>query len=106
MDLCQKYLEGCSPYILQFDYNLEKREITLVCAEDTSNWQPKRLITFTDVISFDEETFEDLIDDSLIDSIMGIHVISEGVYCVNTEKRELVIKAGSEPISSNIANEF
>lgn len=103
IDLLNKYLKGCSPYILKMSYNLRRREIVVVCANNTIDWSPKTQLKFTDVVTFSEEVFEDLLDDELIDSIMGFHEMAENVYCLSTEKRELIIKARQKPISEDIS---
>jgi len=97
MDLLNKYLKGCSPYIHQLTYNLVAREFTLVCAKSIGDWVPHKGIRFTDVISFSENCFEDILDDNGIDSVVGMHKVSDGVYCLNTEKREIVLKVGVTP---------
>lgn len=99
MDLLNKYLKGCSPYIMKLAYDLEKREVTMVCAKSIGDWTPGKQLKFTDVIGFTEHAFEDLIDDDLTDSAIGLHEIEKGSYCLNTEKRELVIQTLKKPTS-------
>ena len=98
MDLLNNYLMGCSPYIIQLNYNLEKRELLVVCAKTVENWVPFKGILFKDVISFSETYDEDdILDDDLIDSVIGLHEVSDGVYCLGTEKREIIVKVGTPP---------
>ena len=99
MDLLKKYLPECSPYIMEFTYNLEEREVLVTCAKSISDWQPCKTLKFTDVIGFTEDTFEDLTDDDYTDSIIGLHEIKNGYYCLHTEKRELIINTISSPIA-------
>lgn len=101
MNLLNKYLSDCSPYILAFEYNLEKRELTITFADKTDNeiWLPGKRLIFTDIRSFSENPSEDLLDDDCIDSILGLHVVPDGKYCLMTEKRELILDVGKEPSS-------
>lgn len=92
MDLIKQHLNDCSPYILNLNYNLNQREIVVVFANNTEDWAPSKRLVFSDVISFSEEPSEDLNDDDLIDSLMDLHIISKGKYCLNTEKRELIFQ--------------
>ena len=99
MALLNKYLLNCSPYIYHLSYDLNKREILIVCAKQIYDWTPGKQIRFSDVRSFSEQVFEDdILEDDLIDSIIGLHEISEGIYCLYTEKRELIIGVGTEPV--------
>ena len=99
MDLLNKYLKGCSPYIMKLDYDLEKREVILVCVKSIGDWTQGKKLKFTDVTGFSEHVvdFEDLIDDNLTDSVMGLREIETGCYCLSTEKRELMIQTSKTP---------
>lgn len=100
MDLLNKYLKGCSPYIIKLTYDLEKREVVMVCAKSIGDWTPGKQLKFTDVIGFIEHTldFEDFVDDEYTDSVMGLHKTQAGGYCLRTEKRELIIQTIKDPI--------
>lgn len=102
IDLLDKYLSGYVPYISKLTYNLEVREVVFVFQKRKVDELSLMRLKFTDVLSFREETFEDAFDDNLTDSIMGMHLVSEGLYCVNTEKRELLIRVAVEPKSELI----
>ena len=102
MALMNKYLLGCSPYIHDLKYDLDKRTVVVTCFRDTIDWAPGKTVTFADVHGFSEQIFEDAFDKELIDSIMGLHMISDGKYCLNTEKRELILQVGTEPVSQDI----
>ncbi len=99
MDLLNKYLKGCSLYIMKLTYDLEKREVVLICAQSIGKWIPEKQVKFTDVTGFTEEALEDLSDDTLIDSVMGLHEFRTDIYCLRTEKRELTIHTTKEPES-------
>ena len=101
MDLLNKYLKGCSPYIMKLNYDLEEREVILVCVKSIADWTQGKKLKFTDVTGFSEHVvdFDDLIDDDLTDSVMGLHEIETGSYCLSTEKRELMIQTTKSPIS-------
>jgi len=104
MDLLNTYFKGCSPYILELEYNLEKRKIIIICARDTIDWKPGKRLTFSDVTEFSESVVDedDFIDDTLIDSMMGLYPKTDGTYVLCTEKRELFFKSGTDPISVDI----
>lgn len=104
MDLLNKYMKGCSPYIVKFTYDLERREVIIVCGNNVGKWKPGKQLKFTDVVGFTENVydFEDLIDNNLIDSVMGLYKNQNGAYCLSTEKRELIIQTTKEPISSSV----
>ena len=99
MDLLSEYLSDCSPYIMELTYDLGKREVSIVCAKNINDWTPGKQLKFTDVIGFTEETFEDFLDDDNIDSLIGLHKMKQGSYCLHTEKRELVIHTVENPTS-------
>ena len=102
MDLQKKHLKNCSPYILELNYNLEKRELTAIFARDTVNWTPGRRIIFPEILSFSETLFEDASDKELIDSVMGFHETYDGRICLSTEKRELILRLAKAPFSEDI----
>lgn len=102
MDLINKYISGSSPYIDKLTYDLDEREVIIVFLKKTYNSNSVMRLIFRDVLSFAEEMFEDALEDNLTDSIMGMHMVSDNVYCVKTEKRELLLKVGLEPISEHI----
>ena len=83
---------------MELIYDLDKREVSLVCAKSISDWTPGKQLKFTDVTGFAEDTFEDLTDDDCIDSVMGLYEMKEGTYCLCTEKRELMIHTMKSPI--------
>ena len=101
-DLTEKYFHGCSPYIQSLSYDLDRRELSLICFKSVDDQTPGKQLLFAEVNEFDEIQFEDAGDKDLIDSIMGIHLSSNSVYCINTEKRELVLRVGVEPRSIEI----
>jgi hypothetical protein len=32
-----------------------------------------------------------------MDSVVGLHEVFDGVYCLGTEKREIIVKVGTPP---------
>ncbi|MEP3891352.1 MAG: hypothetical protein ABJN69_12910 [Hellea sp.] len=102
MDLLNKYLLGVSPYIDSLIYDLDERELTIVfCKRHYDSKSVGRLI-FKDVRSFTEVMFEDAFEENYTDSIMGLHRDFEGFYWLSTEKRELKLRVGVEPVSDFI----
>ncbi|MEP6343669.1 MAG: hypothetical protein ABJ275_10160 [Maricaulaceae bacterium] len=111
MDLLDKYIKDCSPYIEKLTYDLEKREVIIVFIRNMGGWQHEYLkhgqqLKFTDVIGFKENIcdMEGLIDDDITDSIIGFYKTSSGWYCLETEKRELRIQTMKEPTSTVLSD--
>lgn len=104
VDLLNKYLKGCSPYIMKLYYDIEKREVILLCAKSIGDWTPGKQVRFTEVTGFSEYIvdYEDMIDNTLTDSVMGLHKVKEGSYCLATEKRELTIPTEVRPFNDKI----
>ena len=69
----------------------------MICAKSIGDWTPGKRICFTHITGFSEQVTEDLIDDNLTDSVMGLYKMEDGRYCLNTEKRELMIHTLSKP---------
>ena len=97
-----KYIGGYAPYIHKLIYDLDQREVVFLFEELAIELPSRMQLKFLDVLSFEETTFEEAFDNNFTDSVMGIHKVSDGIYCVNTEKRELIIKVGREPVSAAI----
>ena len=102
MDLLNKYISASSPYIDKLTYDLDEREVVIVFSKKEYNSTSVMRLIFRDVLSFSEEMFEDAFEENLTDSIMGMYMVSENVYCVITEKRELFLKVGLEPVGEHI----
>ena len=83
-------------------YDMNKREIIIVFSREVGAWSPGKQLKFSDVLSFKEQTFEDLTDDDCMDSIMGLHQLSKNTYCVHTEKREFIFRTGNKPVSIDL----
>ena len=73
----------------------------IVCAKHVSNWTECKRVVFQNILSFAEELSEDAFDDNLIDSIYGISLLSNGAYCISTEKREIILRVESVPFSED-----
>lgn len=92
MDLLEKLWGRTGPYISKLLYDLDEREVVVILYD-------KKGFKFTEVQELTECHFEDSQDTNYTDSIMGLHMIDEGKYCLNTEKRELIITTNKAPIS-------
>jgi hypothetical protein len=103
MDLLNKYLRGGPPHFTQLTYDLDAREVVCVFVKKTDDSTSVTRLVFKDVLSFREVTFEDAYDDNLTDSVMDLHLSADGIHCLSTEKRELFLRVGVEPISETIA---
>jgi hypothetical protein len=96
-DLLHKYIGGYAPYIAEFVYDLDNRDISIIFVKLTKDSPTRMKLSFGDVLSFSETMSEDALDDNFTDSIIGMHKTSDNVFCVCTEKRELMIRVGREP---------
>lgn len=100
--LLNKYLKGIPPYIDTLTYDLDEREIIIVFWKRDWDSTSRGRLTFTDVRSFSENMLEDAFEENLADSIMGLYRKEEGLYLVLTEKRELTLRVGEDPVSDFI----
>jgi hypothetical protein len=103
MDLTEEYFSDCSPYIHELIYDLDAREVQLVCVNNPDERVPFKRLKFSNVLGFSEKMFDDALAHNLMDSVIGIHFTQDGSYCVHTEKRELIIRVGTAPVSLPIA---
>lgn len=90
-DLMSKYLKGCSPYISQFTYDIEKRTLELVCVKSIDNCIPKRKITISGIQAYLEETIDEEFDDNCMNGVIGLHEMSAGKFCIHTDKKEVIV---------------
>ncbi len=96
-NLTSEWLNNASPYISTWIYDIDSRKIILECVDTPEKMNPTKRITLTDVIEYREETIDDEYDDQCLDSVIGIHWISDNVLCIHTEKKEIIVKIGNEP---------
>ena len=102
-DLMDEYLEGCSPYIDSLVYDINKRELLLVCVNNPEDCLPRKSIIFKGIESYAEETIDTEYDDNCLDSVIGMPWINKDNFCIRTEKKEIIIKLSGEINAKNIA---
>lgn len=103
VDLTNKYLNGSSPYIYELLYDIDKRTLTLICTDNADDYNPSRKVVFSGIKSYSQEDCGDANDDRLIDSVIGMNWHKDKVFCLHTQKKEILIEVENEPVSSNIA---
>jgi hypothetical protein len=102
-DLMDTYLPGCSPYISKLVYDIDKRILLMECVNSASENVPHTKVTFSGVRSYSEETIDDEYDDHCMDGVVGMNWVKEKVFCIHTEKKEIIIEIENEPATEKIA---
>ena len=44
----------------------------------------------------------DCIDQTCMDSVIGMHWIKEGVFCLHTEDKEIIIELDGDPVTKQL----
>ena len=101
-DLMDTYLAGCSPYISKLNYDIDKRVLTMECVNNANENVPHTKITFSGVRSYSEETIDTDYDDHCMDGVVGMNWVKEKVFCIHTDKKEIIIEIENEPTSEKI----
>lgn len=80
-------------------YDMDRREVRLECVEAPGDQKPHKRVIFSNVLGLTEQMFDDALDDDLMDSVIGINLMPDGAYCLHSQKRELIIHVGSDPVA-------
>ena len=96
-DLMNTYLLDCSPYISSLNYDINKRVVLLECVRNIETCEPHTRVIFEGIRSYSEETIDDEYDDQCMDSVFGLNWVTEGVLCIRTEKKEIIIELENNP---------
>lgn len=91
-----------SPYVSSIVYDINERTLVLELVDHPDKMNLCRRITFTDILSYQEENMEEEPEDECMDDIVGIDYIQGGI-CIHTYKKEVVLKLESEPRAEYIA---
>ncbi len=99
MNLTDALLGDASPYIANFVYDIEVRLLFIECVDDPETQQPVRRIVFPGILAYSESNAIDTPDDDSVDDIVDIYRRHDGCYCIDTYKKSIVLKTGSEPFT-------
>ncbi|TNF34071.1 MAG: hypothetical protein EP312_07410 [Gammaproteobacteria bacterium] len=102
MSLMNELLGNASPYIANLVYDIDVRLLFIECVDSPEKQQPVLRIVFPDILSYSEENALDAPDDDNIDDIVDIVRRHDGAYCIDTYKKSIVIKTGSEPFTEKM----
>lgn len=102
-DLMDIYLKGCSSLISSLIYDIDKRILVLECINNPDDCIPRTRVTFSGIRSYSEETVGDGNDDRCMDIVIGMHWIKANVFCLHTDKKEIIIEIENEPKAEIIA---
>jgi len=102
-DLMSMYLSGCSPYIATLIYDISNRVLILECVDDPEKRNPLKRIVFSGIRSYSEQTIEDEYDDNCIDGVIGMHWMKDKLFCLSTDKKEIIIELEVEPQVESLA---
>lgn len=95
-DLTSHFLNGCSPYICQLTYNPTLREVVLEVASDPESMSPCVKVIFGSVASLSDEN-DHPEENDCIDSVIGMHWMERGLFCLRTQQREMIMELQEEP---------
>ncbi|OAI26783.1 MULTISPECIES: hypothetical protein [Methylomonas] len=96
-DLTNRYLASCSPYISSLVYDIGNRTLVLECVPDPNSLKPHTKVIFTGIRSYSEETIDDEYDDMCMDGVVGMHWVREHIFCLRTDKKEIILELENEP---------
>ncbi|NKB35883.1 MAG: hypothetical protein GKR93_01765 [Gammaproteobacteria bacterium] len=101
MDIKSELLEGASPFVSVFTYDVLKREIILILVDNPDQANNAKRVIIPDVLRYEEEIDE--LDDELMESIIGMHWINDETLCIKLENREIIVNTNGKPYSENVA---
>lgn len=101
-DLMDIYLSDCSPYISGLVYDIDKRTLVMECVNNPNEGVPQTRVIFSGIKSYSEETIDDEYDDHCMDGVVGMSWVEEGVFCIHTDKKEIIIEIENKPKSERI----
>jgi len=97
------YLKFCSPYICKLIYDIDKRVLIMECVNNSGDCVPDTRVTFRGIKSYSEETIDDEYDDNCMDCVIGLNWLRERLFCIRTDKKEIIIEIENDPVTSKIA---
>lgn len=105
MDITDRLLEGCSPYIGNMVYDIDVRMLFIECVDDPKTQEPVLRIVFPGIIHYEEVNQLDGPEDDTIDDVMTINRIEEDRILIATYKKEITITLDQEPFVEEIEDE-
>jgi hypothetical protein len=103
MDITDKLLQGASPFISTYLYDVLKRKLVIELVDDPEKMNPVKRVTFTGILQYSEDEPTDEPDDLCMDGVIGIHWINSDSICIKTDDKEVIIKVENEPFTEIIA---
>ena len=100
-EITDNLLEGASPFICSFVYDVLKRTLTLDLVDDPEKMNPVKRVIFSGILQYNEEATEEP-DDQCLDGVIGIHWLDDQSICIKTDDKEVVIQLEDEPTSEMI----
>lgn len=97
------YLKWCSPHICKLIYDIDKRVLIMECVNNLDDCVPDTRVTFRGIKSYSEETIDDEYDDNCMDGVIGMNWLRDRLFCIRTDKKEIIIEIENDPVTSKIA---
>lgn len=97
MDITDKLLDGCSPYIANLVYDIDVRLLFIECLDDPKDSEPVLRIVFPGITHYEEANQLDAFEDDTIDDIMSINIIEDDRILITTYKKEITLALTEEP---------
>lgn len=105
MDITDQLLDGCSPYIANFVYDIDVRLVFIECLAQPEDAEPVLRIVFPGVIGYEEANQLDTPEDDTMDDLMSINRIEEDRILIATYKKEITLTLTDEPFIEEIQPE-
>lgn len=105
MDITEKLIEGCSPYIGNLVYDIDVRMLFIELFDDPKTQNLALRVVFPDIIQYEEVNQLDSPEDETIDDVMTINRIDEDRILIATYKKEITITLTGEPFVEEIEAE-
>ncbi|MDX1696160.1 MAG: hypothetical protein R3208_20505 [Ketobacteraceae bacterium] len=105
MDITEKLIEGCSPYIGNMVYDIDVRMLFIELLDDPKSQNLVQRLVFPGVIHYEEANQLDAPEDETIDDVMTINRIEEDRLLITTYKKEITLTVAEEPFVEEIDDE-
>ena len=105
MDITEKLIEGCSPYVGNLVYDIDVRMLFIELFDDPKSQNLAQRVVFPGVIHYEEVNQLDGPEDETIDDVMTIHRIEEDRILITTYKKEITLTLEEEPFVEEIDEE-
>ena len=102
MDITDKLIEGCSPYIGNMVYDIDVRMLFIELFDDPKSQNLVLRVVFPGVTHYEEVNPLDAPEDDTIDDVMTINRIEEDRILITTYKKEITLTLEEEPFVEEI----